>query len=1036
MNMNFNKNYLSSQSKRMEYVSLFRWTLLIAIGVLVLSPVLSHAQDDVFSANTMASTLPATITGRVTSASGTPLENVQIQIKGSETIGLTDREGFYTLDLDRGATLLVFEKENYVSREVVPAEKMPLNVVLDPIEVVHLLWDEQSRNRLTASVSVISGDELRNLPGSNRNNVLGGRATGLTVQQSNGLPGEENSALYVRGLNSLSSNTALLLVDGYPRENASYLNPQDIESVTVLKDAAATTIYGMRGGAGVVLVNTKRGVEGPLTISVNSSYGFQEPTAMPNYLNAYDYAYLYNEASRNDGGSDIYSPTDLENYRTGNNPYDYPDVNWINRYLKDATSSQRYSLSARGGTDRIRYYTSMAYDRNSGIYHTDQDANTYNTNHQFGNYYLRTNVDVQVSTNLMAKLDVGVQQKEFNFPGNSALTAGTIISTLYGLPPNAHPVFNADSSLAGTSQYTSNPYGLLNASGYSRRTTRASDVIFTLRQGLDQLTQGLTAWGSVSFDSYFSHDIRRHKGFYVYEGSLANERGENSPAEQVNQSSFSGNQRTFDLQLGLDYQRSFGLNEVDGRLFVNEYTFSPEGAQLPRVYRGLMGRVNYVYGDRYIANFSFAYQGNEQLGDNNRFIFYPAVALGWVVSEEPFFGDNSTVSFLKLRASHGLSGNDRDIAYFQKQSFFEVIGSSYQFGTNLNSYRGFREGLIGSPNIRPSQTRKSNLGIDAELFGNIVRISGDLFYEKTTDIITSLNRISGLLGAPSTITGNAGSVENKGFELALRLGNQIGRDFQYSVQGTFSYAKNKILDMQERLYPHEYNYRTGHPVGSRFGLEAVGFFYDEVDIANSADQSAYSSVRPGDLKYRDINGDGQINEDDFTRIGKSWIPEVLLGTTLNLAYKSFDFSALLEGVMGTDRFMSNFAYYDFFPGGTGNLMQHHLNRWAYNPELGVDTRDTATYPRLSLQGENSNNKQPNSDFWLRDASYLRIKSMELGYSLPSTLLETISLKQVRIYATVYNAFTFTDIEVVDPEAGNGAVFPIQRMMNFGINLQF
>src|SRR5690625_4819344 len=423
MNMNFNKNYLSSQSKRMEYVSLFRWTLLIAIGVLVLSPALSHAQDDAFSANTMASTLPATITGRVTYASGTPLENVQIQIKGSETIGLTDREGFYTLDLDRGATLLVFEKENYVSREVVPAEKMPLNVVLDPIEVVHLLWDEQSRNRLTASVSVISGDELRNLPGSNRNNVLGGRATGLTVQQSNGLPGEENSALYVRGLNSLSSNTALLLVDGYPRENASYLNPQDIESVTVLKDAAATTIYGMRGGAGVVLVNTKRGVEGPLTISVNSSYGFQESTAMPNYLNAYDYAYLYNEASRNDGGSDIYSPTDLENYRTGNNPYDYPDVNWINRYLKDATSSQRYSLSARGGTDRIRYYTSMAYDRNSGIYHTDQDANTYNTNHQFGNYYLRTNVDVQVSTNLMAKLDVGVQQKEFNFQGNSALTA-------------------------------------------------------------------------------------------------------------------------------------------------------------------------------------------------------------------------------------------------------------------------------------------------------------------------------------------------------------------------------------------------------------------------------------------------------------------------------------------------------------------------------------------------------------------------------------------------------------------------------------
>lgn len=1032
--MSINNVYHSSLAKRMKFLVPFVWLVLLTGVLLAVNMLEVHAQA--YHQNAHPQSTSTTIIGQVTTPDGHPIENVRISLKGTSEFVETNQDGWYSLDVEGKKTVLTFQKEAYETREVTAGKDEHLNVELKPVSEVHLLWGKQQRDFLSASVSTVSGEALKNLPGSNRNNVLGGRLTGLSVQQSNGLPGLENSTLYVRGLNSLSSNSALLVVDGYPRENASYINPEDIESISVLKDAAATAIYGMRGGSGVVQITTKRGKEGPLTIDFNTSYGLQEPTVMPKYLGSYEYAYLYNEASRNDGGTNVYDTAELDGYQSGDNPYDYPNVNWRNRFLKDAISSQRYSLSAKGGTDRIQYYTSLAYDQNNGIYNVDKSANSYNTNQDFDNYYLRTNVDIQISSKLEAKLDVGIQQKEFNYPGNSSNSTNTIISALYDLPPNAHPVFNADSSLAGTSQYTDNPYGLINQSGYSRSTTRAADVIFTLKHSLNELTEGLTARGSVSFDSYFSHDIRRHKGFYVYKGSLENERGENDPAEQVNESNFSGNQRTFDLQLGLDYERTFSSNNLAGRVFVNEYTFSTEGNELPHVYRGFLGRLNYMHDSRYIADFSFAWQGSEQLGDDNRYVFYPALSVGWIMSEESFLNESSAVNFLKLRASHGLTGNDRDIGYFQKQSFFEVIGTSYQFGTNLDSYRGFREGLMGTPGIRPATVRKSNLGIDADFFGSRVSFSGDLFFEKTTDIVTNLNRISGLLGAPSTITSNAGVVENKGFEVSLGYGNYGSSEFQYSVTANMSYAKSKVIDMQERRYPHDYNYRTGHPVGTRFGLEAIGFFYDENDVANSPDQSAFGSTRPGDLKYRDINGDDVIDEDDFARIGKSWMPEVLFGATLNLSYKGIDFSALVEGVTETETFLGNYAFYDFYPGGTGNLMEHHLNRWAYDQDLGIDTRETATYPRLSLQGENTNNKQPNSTFWLRDASYLRIKSIELGYNLPSKVLQSVALKQLRVYTTVYNAFTFSEIEVVDPEVGNGAVFPIQRMVNFGINLQF
>lgn len=976
--------------------------------------------------------------GKIYSPDGNSVSDVNVSVKGTDIATRSDDEGRFSLRPEVEDPVLVFEKELYESKEIDVAETAQFgpdnaDITLKPEEDVYLLWDSKQKEQVTSSVSTVSGDYLKNISGTNRNNVLGGRVSGLTVMQNNGLPGVENSSLYVRGLNSLSSNSALMVVDGYVRPNASYINPNNIESVSVLKDAGATAMYGMRGGAGVVQITTKRGWNQPLEINFDSQYGFEEPMRLPKYLGSHDYAYLYNEASRNDGGSNVYSSDELDAFASGDDPYNYPNVNWQDEFLRSYTSTQKYNLSARGGSDIIRYFASLGYTGNDGIYHVDDDANAYNTNRTFDIYDLRTNVDLQITDKVSVRLDVGLQQREFNYPGNSSGSDYRILSSLYETPPLAHPVFNEDGSLSGTTQYDANPYGLLNNSGYSQATTRATDAVFSMKHD-DAFVEGLSAYATLGFDSYFTHDIRRHKGFYVYEGSESteNERGDNSPATQVNQSNFSDNQRVLDLQIGVDFNRSFGRNDFDGKLFINENTHSVDGSRLNHVYRGLIGRLNYVHNDRYLADVTFAYQGSEQTGNNNRYILYPALSLGWILSEEDFLSESNTINFLKIRASHGLTGNDRDIGYFQKFSFFTREGG-YIFGTGLSSRGGYREGVLGTPNIRPEQTRKSNLGVDAGLFGNRVSFSGDVFFEKTTDIITALEDVPALIGARVETTGNAGIVENKGFEVSLGYSNHE-KAFGYSINGNFTYARNEIIDMQEREYPYSHNVRTGQPVGSFYGLEAIGFFYDDDDVVNSPDQSIFGPYGPGDIKYRDITGDGVVDEDDISKIGNSWMPEMVYGIDIGLSYKGIDFKTLIQGVGNVDRYLNNYAYYDFYPESEGNLMEHHLDRWAYYPDQGIDTRDEAQYPRLSLSGFDTNSKQ-NSSFWLSDASYIRIKTIELGYRLPDRIISPLHLQQIRLYTTVYNAFTFDKVDVVDPEMGNGVAYPIQRMMNFGINVK-
>lgn len=904
------------------------------------------------------------------------------------------------------------------------------------LKKVPVLYGEKEQRYVTGAISSISGDELNSLPGINRNNVLGGRLTGLTVQQSNGEPGLESSSLYIRGLRTLGGarQTPYILVDGYWRNDANTINPYDIESITVLKDAVSTAMYGLRGSNGVVLITTKRGSNKPMQVSLDAKYGFQSPTRMPKYLDSYNYAMLYNEASRNGGGTDKYDAAALEAYRTGSDPYNYPNVDWSNEFLKSHSIQQDYNLSLQGGQKALRYYASAGYVNNSGLYNVDESVNTYNTNADYNLFRLRSNIDVQVTKNLLASMEIGGRQEKRNYPGLSDNVSGRIFGVLYQLPPNVFPVFNEDGSVAGNAQYTNNPYGLLNLSGYSIYNVRNTDAAFKLKYDLNSLVQGLSVRGAVAFDSYFEQAISRNKGFVVYEGSIDNERGVKDPDKQQNSSSIGANQRVFDFQFGFDYGRSFGKHNLDGTLFANRVTYTGDGSRMQHTYQGVSGRANYVYNGRYIAQFAFGYQGSEQLPASQQYVFFPAVSAGWIMSEESFLQNSQAVNFLKLRASHGLTGNDDNIGYFQKLSFFQKSGN-YLIGDNLSPYSGYIEGAIANPEITSEKVRKSNIGVDALLFNNRISLTADAFYERASDIIVQLNQLPAMLGTSSAPTGNAGVVENKGFELNLSYRNNIG-DFRYALSGNYSLARNKIIDMQEQEYTSLFNYRTGYPIGSQFGLQSLGFFRDDADIAASPEQT-YGTVRPGDLKYRDLTSDGKVDADDVGYIGKSWMPETVYGFTLDLAFKGFDLSALLEGIGGVSTKLSGAVNWEFYPNGLGKVLDTHLGRWAYYPDLGVDTRASATYPRLSLEGENTNNMAPNSSFWLRDASYLRLKSIELGYTLPAKAVRSLHLENLRIYATGYNLLTFDKVDVIDPESpGGGVAYPIQRIINMGVRVQF
>jgi len=982
------------------------------------------------------------IKGTVVDKEGNPLTGATIKIKGTNSVTTTDADGAFKFnELPENATLIL-SFTGFVTQEIqVEESDTMLRIVLEKsdqaLDEVVILGFGQKQQKIaqTGSTASITTKELTQSPVANITNALAGRLPGLIAIQRSGEPGDDASELYIRGRATLNSSAPLVTIDGIEKDYSSItkLDPNEIENVTILKDASATALYGVKGANGVIIVTTRRGKEGKPVISFSTQTAMQTPTSLPEYLRSYDHARLSNEAylNENPGGTLLpYSEEALEAYRTGSDPLKYPDVDWINEFLKNSFLSQT-NFNISGGSKQVRYFVNVGYMDQDGMFKTEKN-DVYDPTFEFKRYNFRSNIDIDFDEDFSVALNLfgGIENK--NTPG---VTATSIFTVLTQNAPNQFPIRYPTGFLAGDG-IRNNPYERLNETGFIQHFNSSLSGMISATRKLNFITKGLSAKVNYSFDGYFTNQFKRTKqvrrAFYNGEGDYEDPANYTYRYEDIPlgppSSTFSQNRDTW-IDVSLSYQHAFGKHDVSGLMLANRQQ-KVRGGAIPYVSQGLVTRLTYSYDNKYFAEFNAGFNGTDNFAKENRYGFFPAVSAGWVIAR-----DGDVLNFLKVRGSFGLNGNDQltgtrrwlFLSEFQK-------GTGYSFGEQLKSIPGIQEGPLSNPLITWEKAKRSNVGLEVNLFGKgILNLSTDLFYEKRRDMLVIPQNVPFEVGVISSALppANFGVTENKGFETELSHRYKIGQ-VNYFINGNVSYARNKILEMTEetKLWPNLA--RTGHPIGQHFTLIALGFFNSQEEIDNSPEQT-FGPVIPGDIKYRDVNRDGKIDNNDETAVGKSPVPEVMYGISGGINWKNADFSFLLQGATNFSLIKSLEVAYEFY--NRGKVMTEHLGRWT--PE----TAATATYPVLHT-GLNANNHRGGlgSSFFLQDASYLRLKNVEVGYTFRNIqLTSSKSLSSVRLYFNGMNLITWASINGgVDPEAPSGryATYPQVKVFNFGVSAKF
>ncbi len=1044
-----------------------------------------------------------TVKGLVVDNLGDPLPGVNIMVRGADKGTITDVNGNFSLEVPYAEASLVFSYVGFQPKEVKLEGQRDLRVVLTEDskaleEVVVVGYVTQRKATITGSVSTITTKDLQQSPTANLNNALAGRMPGLMANQfTGGEPGVDAATLQIRGFGTYGDKSPIVIVDGVERD-MSYLAPEEIETFTILKDASATAPYGVRGANGVIIIQTKRGkAQEKATVSFKASYGFNEPVKFPKYRGSADYATLYNEARINDGldpsnTSELFSQEVIDNFRRakGDNSdglgydWDYFD------YAFKPGTQQDYSLSIRGGGSNVRYYVMGNYYRQSGNYkHTK--LTQYDTQAVFTRYNFRANVDVDITKNFYARVDLGARITDRNAPGTSAETVVALANTQpphlpITLPDNGNPdnetyvLNNPYGMLYGDYQHRRNILGELARSGYINEKKTFLNGSFALGHKLDFITKGLKVEGVFSYDAEegrwlrrdaegYSDGYRNFGGYATFtpkEGSFGsyylNSTADYTGAYQLGNRDLNTDKtirnalehkptqsRTY-YQAKLDYMRTFNKkHDVTAMLLANRSTRSYDNRVEYR-YQGIAGRATYAYDSRYLFEFNIGYNGSENFAPGKRYGTFPAVSAGWVITREKFMESTSKwLDHLKLRASYGLVGsdkisdeNDDRFAYMQ---FYNNNGS-YNFGSNdfgTGAAGGVREGNFANPDLTWEKARKLNIGIDAAFFGERLTLAADFFYEHRYDIITSLSGgdkqgFPDIVGKAAPFI-NSGIVDNKGIDFEIGWNGRIGRDFRYFIKPNFTFARNKIKFQNEIERDFEWRRGTGRRIEEHFVYVFDHFVADqaEADRLNASGYQPWGTLVPGDVVYKDLDGDGKITDlNDRTHMGNPRTPEIQFGIPFGFQYKGFDFSVMLQGAGNTSLLMNGpavWAFANYEQDQYGKVKKMHLNRWT--PE----TAATATYPRLSY-GTNNNNDNENSSLFLYDAKYIRLKNLEIGYSLPKNWIRFAGFQNVRIYGQGMNLLTFDGLKDVDvdPETkkGNGAWYPIQRVFNFGVDITF
>ncbi len=1039
----------------MGFVSTLKKSLMML--ALMISPVIMLAQT-------------AGISGTVLDETGEPYIGATVMVRGTSVATITDLDGKFNLDLKENATLVI----SYIGCEtqtVVAYVGTPIKVILKPDAlaldagtVVAVGYGTQKKESVVGAISSIKPDELR-VPVRSLSQSLAGNVAGLVALQSSGEPGKDDAQFWIRGIATFTGDpNPLVLVDGIerPLEN---VDPLEIESFSVLKDASATAVYGVRGANGVILINTRRGFDGPARIDVRYEQGFSSPSKRLSFVDAATRSMLFNEALDATPGAPLsnkYLEHEIEAMRRQTDPELYPDVDWQQVLMKDLTMSEKVSANISGGGKFARYFTSISFYNQEGQYAINPGPyswisptiGTFGANVNYTRYNFRTNVDMDitptttVSLGLQGNVSENVEPEE----GGSAAIYRDIINAA----PNAFPVRLKDGKLAGRDGLN-NPYNMLTQRGYAQTMENALRANLSIDQDLKFITEGLKAKITYAYDFNTKATDSRKRGISFYEPISRDEDGElvtqewypESYQDYLSYEHSSTSTRSQYAEATVNYQRYFGKHDVGGLVmgFAKDYRYMVKGmdyiTSLPNRSLGLAGRVTYAYDNRYLVEANIGFNGSENFAKGNRMGVFPAMAIGWVASQEPWLQDNNVLTWAKVRASVGQVGNDQiqSIRFIYLPTLQENAGGYNNMGTNFDKYvGGIGEGRIANEDVTWEVATKYNVGLELGFF-NDLRINGDVFYELRENIFLQ-PQYSEITGLPKDDTNkpyaNMGTMSNKGFEISGEYQKQIGKDLYISARGNFTFTRNTILE-DGKYYAYPWQDQKGARYGLRLGYKAMHLFsQEELDaLPDYYEQFAMDKtiLRPGDIRYEDLNDDGRITEADQTWIGNPSMPEIVYGFGVSLNWKGLDFSVLFQGAGNRSTYLTGGWYFQPFqaergPKFMGNVMTSFLDRWT------EDNQDPYAFSPRLYYGANTNNYKT-STWWLRDASYLRLKNLEVGYSLPDRWAKKVFANQLRVYIQGVNLFTISKFynNFWDPETSADS-YPMQRVLFLGLNVSF
>ncbi len=1008
-----------------------------------------------------------TIHGKVTTEYGSVLPGVSILVQGTQRGTTTDENGDFNLSIPDSQAVLVLSHIGYVTQEMPLANHTMVNVTLALdtealSEVVVVGYGTQKRLTNTGAQSSMGGKQLEQSPTANISNALVGRLPGLFASQASGEPGNDQSILRIRGVGTFNgSQEPLVLVDGIQVDNYNNLDPSEVENITILKDASSTAVYGIRGANGVLLITTKRGRMGKAKVSYTFNHAFNNFTDIRSQMSSFDYANSFNQALKNDAYvtgvtyTPRYSQADLDKYKSGEDPIFYPDVNWYELMLKKTSSQQRHNLSINGGTEKVRYAISTGYFNQEGLFNNTNLSAGYDANLRLQRFNFRSNLNFNLSKHFKAAVDISTQTA---LRSGSATNTQTLIDNIGRANPTVSPGI-VDGKLIQLTPFGGNPLVSLYQAGYQREFRNFLNGSFRLDHDLGFITKGLTTHVLLSYQNFNSQRLVNAKpsATVITYIPLRTAEGTVVYLPQMDDAAFSfsetiGKNRRITAEWALNYQRQMGKHQVSALLLYNQiksidpgYTFLVSNA-----YQSYVGRATYDFKGRYLAEVNVAYNGTENFAPGKRFGFFPAYSIGWVASEEAFFPKNNFLTLLKFRGSYGKVGNDQIGAGFlfsnnrflYRPTAWTFTGGSRfgEVGSSFNLLPGVQEGRGSNPDLTWEQAVKTNLGIELSFWKKSLSLTIDVFEEARNNILASPQSVSSLFGVAVPPL-NLGRMRNWGYEFEFALNHNLGA-FNYQIKGNYSFARNKILFQDEvnRVYP--YQYRTGNRFGQYFGLIAEGLYntWDEVnDAARPVYEWQNNKIQPGDIRYKDVNGDGKINFDDEVPIGYSQVPEEVFGLSLVMEYKGFSLSLLFQGVSNvslnyTRRY--NQAFYDANPAGAVDYL---INSWTperYAAGLPIE------FPRFSLgtNGGAPNNYQP-STFFTVDADYVRLKNVELGYTFSGKLLKKMGLSSTRIFVNANNLITWSNLYPgIDPESPPTPVnlepYPLIRTINTGIKVEF